>query len=324
MTNLYPALVADIGGTNARFAMIDEPGMTLRDIIHLKTADYPGLYEAMSAYGERTGEKPRAACVAVAGPVMSDNISFTNQHVAFSIAETRRKTGIPLDVINDCAAFAYALPHLPAEELIYLGGGEASPSHAKVVVCPGTGLGASALVPAGRDWAAVPGETGHVDLPVVEELEIEVLRAVRKERGRASVESILSGPGLLLLRNALANVLSLDAPPIEAADLTRLGTAPGDAADPLCKQTLETFCALLGGVAGNMALTFGALGGVYLGGGIPPRFPDFIKASAFRRRFEAKGRMSELLKRIPTLLITGHNVALRGSAIHLQALSQRG
>ena len=323
MSTLYPALVADIGGTNARFAMIDEPGMKLRDIIHLKTGDYPGLYEAMSAYGEQVGEKPRAACVAVAGPVMSDNISFTNQHVAFSIEETRRKTGIPLDVINDCAAFAYSLPHLPADELISLGGGEASLGHAKVVVCPGTGLGASGLVPAGGDWTAVPGETGHVDLPVVEELEIEVLRAVRKERGRTSVESILSGPGLLLLRNAIANVLSLDAPPIEVAELTRLGTAPGDAADPLCRQTLETFCALLGGVAGNMALTFGALGGVYLGGGIPPRFPDFIKASAFRRRFEAKGRMSELLKRIPTLLITGHNVALRGSAIHLQALSQR-
>ena len=320
---LYPALVADIGGTNARFAMIDEPGMKLRDVVHLKTGDYPGLAEAMGAYGEQTGEKPRAACVAVAGPVMSDHISFPNQAFAFSISDTRKRTGLPLAVINDCAAFAYSLPHLPADELISLGGGEVSPGHAKVVVCPGTGLGASALVPAGGTWAAVPGETGHVDLPVVEELEIEVLRAVRKERGRTSVESILSGPGLLLLRNAIANVLSLDAPPIEVAELTRLGTAPGDAADPLCKQTLETFCALLGGVAGNMALTFGALGGVYLGGGIPPRFPDFIKASAFRRRFEAKGRMSDLLKRIPTLLITGHNVALRGSAIHLQALSQR-
>jgi glucokinase len=323
MTSLYPALVADIGGTNARFAMVDEPGMGLRDVLHLKTGDYPGLAEAMGAYGERTGEKPRAACVAVAGPVMSDHISFPNQDFAFSIAETKKRTRLPLAVINDCAAFAYSLPHLPADELVHLGGGEASASHAKVVVCPGTGLGAAALVPAGRDWAAVPGETGHVDLPVVEELEIEVLRAVRKERGRTSVESILSGPGLLLLRNAIATVLSLDAPPIEVAELTQFATAPGDAADPLCKQTLETFCALLGGVAGNMALTFGALGGVYLGGGIPPRFPEFLKASAFRRRFEAKGRMSELLKRIPTLLITGHNVALRGSAIHLQALSQR-
>jgi len=324
MTQIYPALVADIGGTNARFAMIDEPGMKLRDILHLRTGDYPGLAEAMGAYGEQTGEKPRAACVAVAGPVMSDQISFPNQAFAFSISDTRRRTGLPLDVINDCAAFAYSLPQLPAEELISLGGGEASPGHSKVVVCPGTGLGASGLVPAGKDWVAVPGETGHVDLPVVEELEIEVLRAVRKERGRTSIESILSGPGLQLLRSAIAGVLDLDAPPMDAAEITRLGTAPGDAADPLCKQTMETFCALLGGVAGNMALSFGALGGVYLGGGIPPRFPDFLKASAFRRRFEAKGRMSDLLKRIPTLLITGHNVALRGAAAHLQALSQQG
>jgi glucokinase len=323
MTSLYPALVADIGGTNARFAMIDEPGMLLRDIVHLKTGDYPGLAEAMGAYCGETGGKPRAACVAVAGPVMSDQISFPNQAFAFSIAETRARLGLPLDVINDCAAFAYSLPHLPAEELISLGGGEPSLVHAKVVVCPGTGLGAAGLVPAGGDWLAVPGETGHVDLPVVEELEIEVLRAMRKERGRTSIESILSGPGLLHLRSAIAAVLGLDAPPIEVGELSRLGTAPAGEADPLCKQTLETFCALLGGVAGNMALTFGALGGVYLGGGIPPRFPDFIKASAFRRRFEAKGRMSDLLKRIPTLLITGHNVALRGAAIHLQALSQR-
>jgi len=319
----YPALVADIGGTNARFAMIDEPGMRLRDIIHLKTGDYPGLAEAMGAYGEQIGEKPRAACVAVAGPVMSDHISFPNQAFAFSISDTRRRTGLPLDVINDCAAFAYSLPHLPAEELISLGGGEPASGHAKIVVCPGTGLGASGLVPAGQDWVAVPGETGHVDLPVVEELEIEVLRAVRKERGRTSIESILSGPGIVLLRTAIAGVLDLDAAPMEASEITRLGTAPGDLADPLCKQTMETFCALLGGVAGNMALSFGALGGVYLGGGIPPRFPDFLKGSAFRRRFEAKGRMSDLLKRIPTLLITGHNVALRGAAAHLQALSQR-
>lgn len=325
MTSLYPALVADIGGTNARFAMVDQPGTQLRDVVHLKTGDYSGLYEAMSAYGEQTGEKPRAACVAVAGPVMSDHIDFPNQKFAFSIAETRKKTGLPLDVINDCAAFAYSLPHLPAEELISLGGGEIAPGHAKVVVCPGTGLGASGLVPYGKDWVAVPGETGHVDLPVVEELEIEVLRAVRKERrGRTSVESILSGPGLLILRNAIASVLGLDAPPLDSAELTLLATA-GEDADPLCKQTLETFCALLGGVAGNMALTFGALGGVYIGGGIPPRFPDFLKASAFRHRFEAKGRMSDLMmKRIPTLLITGHNVALRGAAVHLEALSREG
>jgi glucokinase len=317
MTSLYPALVADIGGTNARFAMIDEPGSKLRDVVHLKTEDYPGLAEAMEAYGQ----KPRAACVAVAGPVMSDHISFPNQAFAFSIAETRKKTGLPLEVINDCAAFAYSLPSLPAGELVPLGGGEAAAHQPKVVVCPGTGLGAAGLMPFGKHWVAVPGETGHVDLPVVEELEIEVLRAVRKERGRTSVEAILSGPGLLILRNAIAAILDLDAPPIEAAELTKLATA-GQDADPLCKQTLETFCALLGGVAGNMALTFGALGGVYIGGGIPPRFPDFIKASAFRHRFEAKGRMSDLLKRIPTLLITSDNVALRGAAVHLEALSR--
>lgn len=319
MTSLYPALVADIGGTNARFAMVDRPGTELRDVLHLKTGDYRGLSEAMGAYGEQTVNKPRAACVAVAAPVMDDQISFPNQAFTFSIAETRKKTGLPLKIINDGAAFAYSLPHLPNDELFHLGGGEPVAGHAKVAVCPGTGLGASGLVPNGREWVAVPGETGHVDLPVVEELEIEVLRAVRKDRGRTSVEAILSGPGLLILRNAIAAVLDLDAAPIDASELTRLATAK-DGADPLCKQTLETFCALLGGVAGNMALTFGALGGVYIGGGIPPRFPDFLKASAFRHRFEAKGRMSDLLKRIPTLLITGHNVALRGAAVHLQTL----
>lgn len=322
MADPYPALVADIGGTNARFAMVDQPGAQLRDVVHLKTGDYPGLAEAMSAYCERSGEKPKAACVAVAGPVMSDRISFPNQAFAFSIGETRRRTGIPLAVINDCAAFAYSLPHLPEDELIPIGGGEEAADGPKAVVCPGTGLGAAGLMPNGESWLAVPGETGHVDLPVVEELEIEILRIVRKERGRTSIESILSGPGLLVLRNAIASVLDLDAPPMEAADITRLGTSATDP-DPLCRQTLETFCALLGGVAGNFALTFGALGGVYLGGGIPPRFPEFLKASAFRRRFEAKGRMSDLLKRIPTRIITGKDVALRGAAAYLKTLSQR-
>ena len=321
MSDLYPALVADIGGTNARFAMVDQPGAKVRDVVHLKTGDYPGLAEAMSAYCERSGEKPKAACVAVAGPVMSDQISFPNQDFAFSISETKRRTGLPLAVINDCAAFAYSLPHLPESELISIGGGEAVSGRPKAVVCPGTGLGAAGLMPNGKGWLAVPGETSHVDLPVVEELEIEVLRLVRKERGRTSIESILSGPGLLVLRNAIANVLDLDAPPMEAAEITKLGTAADS--DPLCRQTLETFCALLGGVAGNYALTFGAIGGVYLGGGIPPRFPDFLKASAFRRRFEAKGRMSDLLKRIPTRIITGDDVALRGAAAHLQTLSDR-
>ena len=320
MTGLYPALVADIGGTNARFAMVDQPGARVRDVVHLKTGDYPGLAEAMSAYCERSGEKPKAACAAVAGPVISDQISFPNQSFAFSISETRARTGLPLAVINDCAAFAYSLPHLPEEELISIGGGEAIADRPRAVVCPGTGLGACGLIPAGGGWLAVPGETGHVDLPVVEELEIEVLRIVRRDRGRTSIESILSGPGLLVLRNAIASVLDLDAPPLEVAEITRLGTAATDP-DPLCRQTLETFCALLGGVAGNFALTFGALGGVYLGGGIPPRFPDFLKSSAFRRRFEAKGRMSDLLKRIPTRIITGNDVALRGAAAYLKTLS---
>src|ERR1700744_5934595 len=156
MSDLYPALVADIGGTNARFAMVDQPGARVRDVVHLKTGDYPGLAEAMTAYCDRSGEKPHAACVAVAGPVMSDQISFPNQTFAFSIAQTRRRNGLKLAVINDCAAFAYSLPHLPESELSQIGGGDEVPGRPKAVVCPGTGLGASGLMPNGEGWLAVP------------------------------------------------------------------------------------------------------------------------------------------------------------------------
>ncbi|QYC42572.1 Glucokinase [Nonomuraea coxensis DSM 45129] len=311
-----PWLVADIGGTNARFGLVtslDEPPSR---VAVLAGADHPTLPDAVAAYlaQHAGGARPGAACLALAGPIDGDRYRLTNSAWAGSV----RDLGVPYArLLNDFEALALSLPHLAGDDLVPLGGPE--PGHGvKAVLGPGTGLGVSALVPAEHGWTPVPGEGGHVTLPVVDERELEVVRVLRA-RGLPHVvaEHVLSGPGLVRLHRALAEVNGVSAPELSAADIVaRLD-------DSLCAETVEVFCSLLGGFAGNVALTLGARGGVYLGGGVLPRIVERVRASDFRSRFTSNPDMSAYLEGIGTALIVAPQPALTGAAAWLNRRARR-
>ena len=305
-------LLADIGGTNARFALESSAGLI--DIEVLACAAYPTLGEAMRAYlGNARGrglavETVRHAAIAIANPVEGDAVRMTNHHWSFSIEALRCEQDLStLLVVNDFAALAMALPHLAPEQRQRIGGGIELANRPIGLIGPGTGLGVSGVVPAvtpaGTRWIALAGEGGHVSFSPASRDEVAILEALWGEYGHVSAERLLSGMGLELIHWARTGK-RMGAPDITGAALA------GSSLD--CAGTVETFCAILGSVAGNVALTLGATGGMYIGGGIVPRLGSLFTQSAFRARFEDKGRLSPYLARIPTYLITEQYPALRG------------
>jgi glucokinase len=305
-------LLADVGGTNARFAL--QSGAGFDDIEVLACADYPTLGAAMQAYLGKAGarglavEGVRHAAIAIANPVEEDRVSMTNHHWSFSIEALRQEQGLEtLLVVNDFAALAMSLPHLAADGRERIGGGlelqDGRTARPIGLIGPGTGLGVSGVIPAGNRWIALASEGGHVSFAPANREEVAILEALWGEYGHVSAERLLSGMGLELIHWALTGQ-RLDAPGITGAAID------GSSAD--CIKTVETFCAVLGSVAGNVALTLGATGGMYIGGGIVPRLGKLFTESRFRARFEDKGRLSPYLARIPTYLITEQYPALRG------------
>ncbi|RAY11635.1 glucokinase [Actinomadura craniellae] len=315
-THDHPWLVADIGGTNARFGLVEAPGAAPTRVHVLADRDHAGLAEAAATYLARhAGDvRPTAACVAVAGPVGGGTFRLTNANWSGTADEISAYLGIEhVELVNDFEALALALPSLRPGDLRPIGDALPDPAAglAVAVLGPGTGLGVAGLVPVGGDWAPVPGEGGHADLPVATEREAEVLRRLRLEGVPAGAESLLSGPGLARLHRVLGEIHGVPADPLTAAQICARRR------DPLCAETLDTFCALLGSFAGNAALTLGARGGVYLGGGILPRIADVLRRSDFRRRFEDKPPVDDYLRAIPTALITAPTPALAGAAARL-------
>ncbi|CAN7625830.1 glucokinase [Massilia sp. LjRoot122] len=301
-------LLADIGGTNARFAL--QSGDGFDDIEVLACADYPTLGDAMQAYLAKAAarglaaDSVRHAAIAIANPVEDDRVSMTNHHWSFSIEALRRQQGLEtLLVVNDFAALAMSLPHLAAEGRERIGGGIDLPNRPIGLIGPGTGLGVSGVIPAAGRWFALAGEGGHVSFAPSTREEVAILETLWSEYGHVSAERLLSGMGMELIHWALTGK-RLDAPSITGAAI--------DGSDADCVKTVETFCSILGSVAGNVALTLGATGGMYIGGGIVPRLGKMFTESSFRARFEDKGRLSPYLARIPTYLITEQYPALRG------------
>ncbi|MFD1934450.1 MULTISPECIES: glucokinase [Nonomuraea] len=305
-----PWLVADIGGTNARFGLVIEPGGAPTEIAVLAGADHDTLPEAVAAYlaDHAGGVRPGAACLAVAGPIDGDSYRLTNLPWTGSV----RDLGVPYaTLLNDFEALALSLPHLEGDDLASLGG-PAPVDGVKAVLGPGTGLGVAGLVPAERGWVPVPGEGGHVTVPILDDRELEIVRVLRAGgMPHVVAEHLLSGPGLTRLHDALAVVNGVRAPTLGASDIVaRLD-------DSLCAETVEVFCGMLGSFAGNVALTLGARGGVYLGGGVLPRIVDRVRASDFRRRFEATPQLVDYLSAIATTLIVAPQPALTGAAAWL-------
>ena len=318
----YPRLVGDIGGTNARFGWIAEQGGELEEVAAYPGADYPTLQDAMQRYLKDHHRKPPRWCaIGIANPVVGDHVKMTNHHWSFSISDVQRKLGLDrFLVINDFTALALSLPALPAKDLRQVGGGRPVAGAPLGLVGAGTGLGVSGLLPAMAGHAAIPvnGEGGHQTLAPMDDTEEAVIRALRERFGHASAERALSGPGLVNLYEAVCKVRGAPAAQLQAADVSKRAV---EGADPLCVEALELFCSFLGNVAGNVALTLGALGGMYIGGGIVPRLGSWFDRSRFRERFESKGRFRGYLAGIPTYVVQASvSPALIGAARALDDL----
>ena len=309
-------LVGDIGGTNARFGLVSPDGTLLHSRV-LADADYPEIADAMTAYlADRGGlPRPNRGAIAIASPVTGDEVRMTNHPWAFSTSALQKQLAFEqLLVINDFTAQALALPHLQDGDKFKVGDGAAVGGYPIGVLGPGSGLGVSGLIPAGGRWVPLTGEGGHATMPPITDRESAALGAMRHHFDHVSAERVLSGPGLVNLYNALAEVDGVPAQQYTAAQIT---DPEIDKGDPLCREATEMFCAMLGTVAGNLALTLGAKGGVYVGGGIVPRLGERFAASQFRERFEAKGRFRTYLGTIPTYVVTHKLPAFLGCAAAL-------
>jgi glucokinase len=321
----WPRLLADIGGTNARFALELGPGRI--ELINVLPCDaYATLADALRAYlalpavAAAGGATIRHAAIAIANPVVDDYVRMTNHHWQFSIEAMRRECELEtLLVVNDFYALACALPHLSSADKHQVGTGTARAHAALGLVGAGTGLGVSGLIPAGTGWTALHSEGGHVTFSPANETEVAILRFAWREFEHVSAERLVSGAGVELIYRALAHLQGELGDALPAPEITRRALA-GQCG--LCDQTLEVFCGILGTIAGNLAVTLGAQGGIYIGGGIVPRLGKRFDRSSFRRRFEEKGRFAEYLARVPTWVITAEYPAFLGvSAILSEKLS---
>ncbi len=315
-------LLADIGGTNTRCAIIGEnnsPDVIKEFENHLFT-DLPAL---LIHYIESipTGSRPTTGRFAVAAPIRGDAVQMINIDWQFSAESLRQSLRMEqLRLLNDFEALAIGLPSLGPNDIKQVGGGEALPNRAKAVLGPGTGLGVASLIPARGGWQAISGEGGHVTLPAVTPKEIDLIKRIRERFGHCSAERLLSGPGLELLHATLHTPDAVAGSAILAPEIAALA----DAGDERAQESFSVFFELLGTVAANLALTVGAFGGVYIGGGIVPRHAERFAASGFRRRFEAKGRYGDYLKSIPTYLIVSDHPTLTGLAAAGAALNDAG
>jgi glucokinase len=315
------SLLGDIGGTHVRFALLARDRIS--QVAILDTADYSGPYPVMQAFlrKQAPGARIDHACLAIAGWVEKGRARLTNGGWSLDTAEMRRIFKFKsATLVNDFEAIAWSLPHLAPAELHYLGGPTRFPGRAPMAALgPGTGLGVGCLLPEGDSWRALASEGGHVSLAAGDGREAAVIEWLRGRYGHVSSERALSGDGLVNLYSAIGALDRRKLPLLSAPEIADAALGGRSAA---AKAALDMFCALLGGIAGNLALTCGARGGVYIGGGIVPRFPDYITRSAFRRRFEEKGRLKHYLEVIPTAVILHPNPAMLGLAALLA--SQRG
>ena len=308
-------LVGDVGGTNARFALARrvEGRIVLDHHESFPAHEHPTFLGGVKAFLDGCDVKPSGGVLAVAGPVTDGAIDLTNSPWRVSEGELQTLGLNPVRLINDFEALAWGAPIVPEDQLASLGGpAEGQHDAAIAVLGPGTGFGVSALArdSHGRE-IALPSEGGHACFAPGDAVEDEILRILRRRYDRVSIERLICGPGLLNMHRALAEIDGRETHVDDPAEITR--EALEDMNSP-CGATLARFCAILGAVAGDIALTMGARGGVYIAGGIAPRILPFLKASPFRERFERKGRFQPYMEAIPTKVILHKHAALLGAA----------
>ncbi len=308
-------MVADVGGTNTRIALFDPATAELRALTVFKNSEYSRFEDVIAAWLENLDEPaPQQCCIAVAAPPSRDLVTMSNIDWSFSCSELARRHGLGrLLHINDFESNAYALPHLGSEELTLLQRGDVSEASSTLaVVGPGTGLGGSFLIqmPNGERYAQAC-EPGHSGLSPVTELEMELFTLLLTRHDYIYTELLVSGPGLLRLYQALAEIRGTGAQASRPADISRRAVA---GADELSVLALNTFCGLLGSACGDFVLNTGSYGGLYLAGGILPGMAPFLTASPFLQRLQAKGAMRDQLARVPVQLIISGHPGLIGAA----------
>lgn len=315
-------LLADIGGTNARFALGDPGSGIISEQRTVAVSEHPSFTSALQLYLAGVAESddwaalPQDACLAVACPADRRVITFTNSDWVIDRQDVALALQLQeLQLINDFEAIGYAAAAFQDDDWMQLGGGEVKPDRPIGVLGPGTGLGVCSVLPTAEAPRVIAGEGGHVDFAPVNEEEVQLLRLLQTRYRRVSAERLLSGAGLQNIYWALTEMRGAHGRQPSPADISAAGLA-GD--DPVAVETLRVFCAVLGGVAGNLALTLGAGGGIYVAGGIVPRMLDFISHSEFRERFLAKGRFRDYLNDIPTRIVTRSDPGLFGAFRFLQ------
>lgn len=300
------SLVADIGGSNSRFGLVNSAGWPER-IQVIENDTVADLETAIARYLQDTGARPQTAILAIAGPIAGDEVTLTNRDWRFRRSDLAKRFGFSqLQVVNDFEAIAWALPRLTAAHTRPLGACALRQEGAKLVLGPGTGLGVAALVPADGRWCALASEGGHASFGAHGADEDDVFARLREEYGAVSAETVLSGPGLIRLARALHRESAYRDPATIVAD--------AHAGDRKAQAITRLFVRLLGRFAGGLALTFKALGGVYVTGGVATNLGPLLDNPCFRRAFEAHPPYQKLLNGIPTVLVTASEPGLIGAA----------
>jgi glucokinase len=302
-------LIADIGGTNSRLALLDRDGR-IAHAASFRNQDFSALEDVLARFLASSGAgAPERAVLAIAAPVAGDEIAMTNIGWRFRRDELRRAAGArELRVLNDFEALAHALPRLRAGDVRQVGGGRAISGATLAVIGPGSGLGVATAAPHGEGWTAVGGEGGHVSLPALSPDEAAIIADHGEPNGHCSAERLVSGPGLVRIHATLARLAGEPPAPLMPRDITDRALR----GDVIAAKSFDVFCGWLGTLAGNLALIVGARGGVFVAGGIVPRMIDAFARSPFRERFVAKGNYRGYLDAIPTSVILAENPAFIG------------
>jgi len=311
------AIVADIGGTNARFSRVNLTTLELDKVALYPCATFASLADALQHYQQQQHlTDVKHVAIAIACPVTGDEISMTNFHWHFSVSAMQRQLGLDrLLVMNDFTAVAMCLPALGSNDKVQLGQGSVKQNQPMAVLGAGTGLGVAHLINVAGKFIPLPGEGGHVDWAAQTEQEWFIQQVLTREYGHVSPERLLSGPGLEAIYRALALHRRLDVAPLSAGEI---GSQALAGSSELASATVAQFFASLGSVAGDLALTLSTFGGVYVAGGIAPKLLPLMAASDFRTRFEAKGRFSAFNRQIATYIVTAPQPGLLGAAVYLK------
>ncbi|UDG80296.1 glucokinase [Candidatus Annandia pinicola] len=313
-------LVGDVGGTNIRLALYNNNNGKIYNIKFFLTSNFKNLEKVISIY-LNNNKNIKHGCIAIACPIINDWIEMTNNNWAFSVFKLKKKLNFKtLKIINDFIAISMSIPILNEKNLIQFGGKKSVKNKPIVVYGAGTGLGVAHLINVNNKWISLPGEGGHVDFAPNSKEELIILDILRSEIGHVSMERILSGKGLVNLYRAITKMNNKKVKKLKPEDISKKAMSNECI---YCKKALTLFCIIMGRFGGNLALTLGTFGGVYIAGGIVPKFLSFFKSSNFRLAFEDKGRFKNYVKDIPVYMITYNQPGLLGAGFYLNQILKK-